>query len=514
MSANRLLGNYLCLLWLLLTTAAVFTVTDRFVDTVLLPKWYATATVAIGGSLFLLFYLLFCHPVLQWGDVYRQICRATNLVVFAEALLSILQFFEVAPRYGGFTVGTFDNLAGLAACLALSFPLGFMYFWESNRAEQAVFVVFKTTSILAIALNGSRIGLICMLLVLVLTLFKSRKQRLIFSALFLLGAIPAGALLFKTDSTRGRWFIIQRTFDMIKERPLTGWGHNGFMANYMNVQADYFANHPDSPYSLLADNIHHPLNEYLLIAVNYGVPAVVCLIVLIIITLVYCTKHNTPHVNEGKNILLAIIILSAFSYPLAYPFSLGAILLCVTLIFNAPLENLKIPKYIASALILLLVIWGQRLYTASRSNLSWKEAFSEESISEYEELYQEKKSDIAFLYNYAIELYQSGDTRLALTIAKEAKHYRADYDLQLLLGDANEAQGNHRKAIDEYQKAAHMCPSRVTPLYEVYMIYRKLNDTTNRIRIYEHIKEMKIKRMNTDVLKMLHMINTDIKQIN
>lgn len=36
---------------------------------------------------------------------------------------------------------------------------------------------------------------------------------------------------------------------MIKDNPVTGYGSGGFLANYMNYQAEYFARDTDNKYS-------------------------------------------------------------------------------------------------------------------------------------------------------------------------------------------------------------------------------------------------------------------------
>lgn len=46
---------------------------------------------------------------------------------------------------------------------------------------------------------------------------------------------------------------------MIKHEPFTGYGVGGFSAHYMDYQAQYFKEHPDSQFAILADNIKSPL---------------------------------------------------------------------------------------------------------------------------------------------------------------------------------------------------------------------------------------------------------------
>jgi Lipid A core - O-antigen ligase and related enzymes len=52
---------------------------------------------------------------------------------------------------------------------------------------------------------------------------------------------------------------------MITDKPLFGHGIGGFQREYMLYQAEYFKNHPDSNYAMLADIVKHPFNEFLLL---------------------------------------------------------------------------------------------------------------------------------------------------------------------------------------------------------------------------------------------------------
>ena len=54
---------------------------------------------------------------------------------------------------------------------------------------------------------------------------------------------------------------------MIKDNPVTGYGSGGFLANYMNYQAEYFARDTDNKYAMLAGDVKHPFNEYILLVV-------------------------------------------------------------------------------------------------------------------------------------------------------------------------------------------------------------------------------------------------------
>ena len=329
-------------------------------------------------------------------------------------------------------------------------------------------------------------------------------------------------LFFKTDSSKGRWFIAQRSIEMITAKPFTGWGQHGFLSNYMNVQADYFSMHPGSCYAILADNVHHPLNEFLLIAVNYGIVPSILVCIMIVSLVVLSLKQASKPSVEGYLILMCIVLLCSFSYPLSYPFTSlmlfsSLLLICTPFCLQlASKVNLRILLYPVFIFLLCMLV---PLANNISDQLIWKKAMNEISngnnkkgLAMYSSLYSSMKKDCAFLYNYGMVMYQTGKYRNALLLAKEAEKLVSDYDLQLLLGDSYSALGQREEAISAYYKASYMCPSRLIPLYEMYMLYSRHNDTINCGRMYDIITHRRYKRMNTDVLSMLHQINKDYKR--
>lgn len=89
----------------------------------------------------------------------------------------------------------------------------------------------------------------------------------------------------------------------------------------MNYQAAYFRAHPGSPYARLADSVPHPFNEYLFVAVNYGLLGVGCFGVF------RCSSiqevgHERPDCPSCRSVyILSNGVFALFSYPLLYPFT-------------------------------------------------------------------------------------------------------------------------------------------------------------------------------------------------
>ncbi len=83
-----------------------------------------------------------------------------------------------------------------------------------------------------------------------------------------------GISVVKTDSTNGRRFILERSWELVQARPFAGYGPGGFLREYMPRQADYFKAHADSGHAWLASEVYHPLNEFVWVWIEFGLPGV------------------------------------------------------------------------------------------------------------------------------------------------------------------------------------------------------------------------------------------------
>jgi O-antigen polymerase len=198
---------------------------------------------------------------------------------------------------------------------------------------------------------------------------------------------------------------------MLKDKPLTGFGHKGFQANYMNYQAQYFEQNPDSRFKQLADNVTHPFNEFIKIAVNYGVIGLLLYALLISIIFRKLFKSKHPQKNILFGVFVSFITLSFFSYPLQYV-PIWLLLSYLTLVvFSEWLPERKL-----SLIIRIPIIGGCFLgiiFFSLRMNheLEWKDIAVKSlqgktklMLPKYEELYPYLKYNSLFLYNYGAEL--------------------------------------------------------------------------------------------------------------
>lgn len=415
-----------------------------------------------------------------------------------QAVYGIEQCFGIFNSPMAFdVVGSFDNPAGYAACLATGFPFCFSLF-KKTKILKYMGVISLIVIAAGIVISGSRAGVLAIAMasgIYPLAKFYKptrsiHKYIIVFVVSIFLLAVPL--VFLKKNSAIGRLAIWQNSIEMIADKPVLGHGPGAFMADYMLYQADYFAAHPESIYAQLANNVTHPFNEYLLLAAEYGLLGLLVLLILFIS--VICTQKR---LTLPLLCLVAIAILGCFSYPLRYPFIwvLSAYSLA-NLQTDEKSRNLRtgINNWGKAAFFLLLGCIAVFLVRDIRFEARWgklalKGRFMkyEQYMEHYENLYSEWNGDPLFLYNYGAVLNQAGDYTQSSVIMAECEKYQNDYDVQMILGDNYSGLKQFREAEHHYLLAHNMIPNRFLPLFGLMQLYeangenRKVLETARKI---------------------------------
>ncbi len=98
-----------------------------------------------------------------------------------------------------------------------------------------------------------------------------RKTLVVFAGLLFILMSFTALYKFKQGSADGRLFMWQVSWEMIKDKPLTGWGPGGFEAHFGNYQANWFRDGNGTPaQELVAGLPDSPFNEPIRIGIEYG----------------------------------------------------------------------------------------------------------------------------------------------------------------------------------------------------------------------------------------------------
>lgn len=303
--------------------------------------------------------------------------------------------------------------------------------------------------------------------------------------------------------------------ELISQCPITGWGIGGFDAHYMKIQAEYFHQHPHSKYAILADNIRHPLNEFLLLTVDFGLIGLCIVLMFTGFTLYHSVRHSSEVTNLGLDILTCALFFSMFSYPFLYPFTWLMTVVGLVCIYRIPLRRPNPWIGILVSPMILGVIICQYHLSMKLSDMERKarNGMAAAMLPSYHSLYSRMKNDYHFLFNYSSSLYEAGQSDKAIKLANECSKFLADYNLCLLKGDIYIYMKQWNSAVHNYTIASEMCPSRFVPLYGLFCVYRRQGEQEKAIKIgveilnkTEKVKSKRIDEIKQDVRKWLNII--------
>lgn len=446
------------------------------------------------GFFLLYSYFYFNKLKIRTDYFYDALCLAG----IVQSIIAIIQLFRHDLIYG-----TSDNPTGLAISLVSIFPFIYLYCKTIQiNWKKIVYMISLGLIMLTVILSGCRVCIIA-LAVMVSFMLCSKKYIVL---LIGLSATLFLTIYYKKDSSKGRFFIYQTAVQMLDSRTLLfGKGHGGFKREYMYFQAQSFKNETQSPNAILADNVFHPLNEYLLLLIEHGIAG--CILAFIVgLLFIKHSDHNSPYFL----FVLALGIIACFSYPFQYPSTSVLLAYSLAAVDCNRIYNLKITRSI-KRFIILGSIWGiLYLFFDMRNNCFWKKQITlcalgkiEKTLPKYNELYASMNDDPYFLYNYSMVLFQSGNYQKSAIVLLRCNQYLNDYDTELLHADISWALKQFNKAESYYIRASQMCPNRFQPLYQLMYLYKETNKMEQVRLMAEMIirKKVKIPSAHIDKIK-------------
>lgn len=504
----------LVVLFALLFVGSVFMVSARHYDLYVTYRKYWT--IILG----LLFIWSFCIGVVKNKDyIELPIDKILGVIVLTgllESLYALAQFFKIIPSFNRFYAytGSFDNPAIFAMLLSVCVPIAVYYANKAltikKKKEAIVWWTVAALMLIFIGFSESRTALMATIIssfIVCLSMSDSLRDKL-FKRRTLFILIPIVLVLlfliykFKADSANGRLLMWRVSMDMIKDKPLFGFGFNGFTAHYLEYQANYFINNPDSPFLLLADNVNNPFNEYILVLINYGLTGFVLLLGLIFLTLRKLWLLQKDYKIVLIALAVAIMVLGFFSYPFSLKFIWALIAFIIMVAFCGTIRSHRTLSTTVFTVIcsIGMIIGFYRFMIEREWKLIYERTLVEEDMEsvlpDYKRIYDQLNGNAKFLYNYGAELHYSGHYKECLQIMGECIKKDNDYDVQMIIGNSYQHLGDTIKALEHYAFANNMVPSKFKPLSLSMKLYVEKRDTVNALNIANAIlaKDVKINR--------------------
>lgn len=424
--------------------------------------------------------------------------------IFAPTLLMIVLIGVSAA-----ICNSLQNPSLYAMSVTMSAPALLFFMREKRKMVRFTALCLFIVCFFCIVKSNSRTGCIAMVIstFFILPIFIKIRIKLLATIAFIIIMCVTGILFFtKTDSSLGRKFILERSTEMIREKP-GGRGIGGFERDYMEFQATYFEHNNDEAAEILADDIKHPLNEFVKIAVDYGVITLILIIPIIALVLYKLYSRKDRFYDVAFHFSLILLVWCCFSYPLSTPFvQLLIWVYALPCIIKRRIINRKGVKIIIGiVLIIATCIEGKATIDDCKWNVAIDE-YQKGNIDKAMRVFQKYDSYLInkgkLLYSLATIEYNNKNYTQCIEICKKCKLYISSYELEIMIANSHMLTNDFINAEKHYIKAEQMCPNRFIPLYQRFKIYREKGDW-DKMRTLGNIilnKRIKIPSRKIDII--------------
>ena len=292
-----------------------------------------------------------------------------------------------------------------------------------------------------------------------------RKHKALAAITFVIVIIlMTGAFFLKKDSAIGRLHIWHMELRAITEEPLTGYGKGSVLGVYGDTQAEYFAE-KERPEIIakVAGCPEYAFNEYLKIGVEYGIPAMLGVIVGLIIVIALLLKFRSP-------------------------FAYGLIAFCVFAFFSYPLEAIHIKSDAEKK-------WDSIRYLSSME-------LYEDAVEELAPLYDDLKDNYRYMYDYGYALYRCKRYQESTDILKDGAAISSDPMFYNIIGRNKEAMGLYEEAEQAYLHAHYMVPQRLYPLTLLMHMHIRLGNNNEAMRYGKMILDKPVNERHRTMLRL------------
>lgn len=326
--------------------------------------------------------------------------------------------------------------------------------------------------------------------------------------------IMTGYALFqlKATSANGRLFMWKVGALAIAESPVLGHGTWNFVSAYGRAQEDYFANGEYSETEeLVAGSPEYAFNEYLQVAVEYGIPFL--LIVLLIIA--FCLWKG---IREGRIGLcgsaISVLVFAFSSYPMQLPgFAVTFYFLLAACVIGR--SRIMLLFFVSLMALLGAYYWKNNQYDACkdwhRGKMLYNIGAYRSAKEAYGKLYPELANRGAFLFEYGYSLHKLKEYDSSTRILEEAMRHSNDPMILNIIGKNYQASGDYEKAEESLLRSTHRLPGRIYPYYLLAKLYAapgyyqpdKLKDAVEIVLTKEpKVQSTAIREMREEVRKL------------
>ncbi len=274
----------------------------------------------------------------------------------------------------------------------------------------------------------------------------------------------------------------------------------------MLYQSEYLKSIESQDLLMLADNVTHPLCEYFLVLINYGILGLFVIFYVLFVVVKNCVRMYSEVRLICLMLFSGVAILALFSYPFRYPLTLISLLNISYVVFEKKISlfNRTIQKTIYGAELSLVVLLLVFFIPWAKAQIRWNtlidnmdyQIISAHDLIEYDKIGKILSSDAFFLYSHAVVCYKAQLYTKSCELAEHSSKIYVNYDTELLLGNIYEKLEQYEMAEYHYSLASDMCPSRLMLLYYRFNLYKQMKCTEKMETVGRQILKMPLKINN------------------
>lgn len=509
-------------------------------------QWLYLAKVAMGAAVgwVVLAFLYYRKGYDMGADFYQVVIWSFIVLAASEAIYGLRQLYGFTSSHHSLysLTGSFFNPGPYSGYLAMIFPLCLDQWLRLRKRENknwmewtgyygAVAVLFLILCVLPAGMSRSAWVAALISGIWVYGVHKSWPVRLkrvwmrkktkvlAVTSVLCIVVLVGGVCLFnlKKDSASGRLFMWKISSRAIAEKPFTGYGQGNFALAYGTSQEAYFAEGSYSPQEeLVAGSPEYAFNEYLQIALEWGIPVLLCCLAFA----GFCLRRGVELKRWGPcGSVISLLVFAFSSYPMQIP---GFAVTFYFLLAACVIGRSKIMLLFFISIIILLgaYYWKNNQYDACknwyRSKMLYNIGAYQSAKEEYETLYPELKNRGAFLFEYGYCLHKLKQYDSSTKVLKEAMEYSNDPMILNIIGKNYQAVGKYEKAEESLIRSTHRLPGRIYPYYLLAKLYAEPeNQQPEKLkRMVEVVLTKEPKVQSTAVKEMRAEVKKLLKQIN
>ena len=407
-----------------------------------------------------------------------------------EAVLGLLQVYgyEASNHSLYELTGSFYNPGPYSGFLAMCLPLALHEWLEGKRIWKHVALMALVLMVVVLPSGMSRTAWLAAIVASGYVwgmhyrgrLYRYRKYFWIGGLLLMISAI--GAYHWKKDSADGRLLMWKVSVQAVMEHPWLGVGWEHVAGAYGDAQERYFASGlATEQEEYVAGAPEYVFNEYLQVAMAWGVPALCGICVLVLVA--FCLGHG----SRQYGVCGALLSLAVFAFA-SYPFQFLMFRLAFVALLVACAMGCRKPGVQVLALVLGI---DAGVYLAdNRSTPNARRMFEQ-----------------------AHALHQAGQWDASTELLRETMAVSSDAMVLNIIGKNCQALGRYDEAEHWFVRSTHRLPNRIYPYYLLAKLYAEHPDVFPKEKLEEAArmvleKEAKvastaIRQMREDVKKWL-----------